>query len=141
MVAKTFHPFDSRLEHRAAGSAAMTSTTTLDTITQRAASRTMYLTKLYVESIAVDGGDESYTLSIELSDDNFSTINEVAAQRVMGDASLLTEAGDTVAGDEFEVYWTNEVSGVTYQYWRVRIIHAGSTSSIACHCYSTKVGV
>lgn len=141
MVAKTFHPYDSRLEHRAAGSAALTTTTTLDTITQRAATRTKYLTKFYIESVDVANGDETYTLSIELSDDNFSTINEVAAVRVMGDATQLTEAGDTVAGDEYELEWSTEVSGTTYQYWRVRLIVAGTSPSMGILCYSTKIGV
>lgn len=141
MVAKTFHPFDSRLEHRAAGSAALTSTTTLDTITQKAATRTKFITKCYVESIDVANGDETYTLSVECSDDNFTTINEVAAVRVMGDATQLTEAGDTVAGDEYELEWSTEISGVTYRYWRVRLIVAGTSPSMGIHCYSTRVGV
>ena len=137
MVAKKFRPFDSRLEHRAAGSAALTTTTTLDTQTQRTNTRTEFVTKFYIESVDVANGDETYTLSVELSDDNFSTINEVAAVRVMGDATQITEAGDTVAGDEYELWWSTEVSGVTYRYWRVRLIVAGTSPSMGIHCYST----
>ena len=137
MALKKFRPFDSRLEHRAASAAALTATATLETVTQRAATRTEFCTKFYIESVKVSAGDESYTLSIELSNDNFTTLDEVAAMKVMGDASVLVEAGDTVAGDEYELFWTTEVSGVTYQYWRVRLIAAGTSPSMGLHCYST----
>lgn len=141
MSAKTFHPFDSRLEHRTVGSAALTATTVLDTQTQRDKTRTVFLTKCYVESIDVANGDETYTLQVELSNDNFTTIDEVAAQRVMGDATQLSEAGDTEVGDEYEMRFSTEVNGVTYQYWRVRLVVAGTSPSMGLHCYSTKMGV
>ena len=51
------HPFDARLEHRAVGSAALTSATVIDTITQRAAMRTAYRTIVGVESIDIGDGE------------------------------------------------------------------------------------
>ncbi len=141
MVAKTFHPFDSRLEHRAAGTAAMTATTTLDTITQKSDTRTKFITKGYVESVDVASGDELYRLVVELSSDNFTTIDAVAAIREMGDATQILEATDTAAGDEFELHWTTEVAGVTYRYWRVRLVVSGTSPSMGLLCYSTRMGV
>ena len=138
MVAKKFHPFDSRLEHRAAGSAALTADTTLDTVNQRAATRTEFITKVYVESIDVASGDEQYDVRVELSNDDFVTIDAVAAVRSMGDASVLIEATDTEVGDEFELHWTTEVAGVTYQDWRVVLDVSGTSPSIGLLCYTTR---
>lgn len=137
MVAKKFRPFDSRLEHRAANSAALTATTTLADMDQKAQTRTEFVTKFYVESIDVASGDEKYTLLVELSNDDFTTVDAVGGLREMGDATQIYEVTDTAAGDEFELWWSTEVAGVTYRYWRVRLIVAGTSPSMGIHCYST----
>ncbi len=134
-----YHAFDSRLEHRAAGSAALTSDTTLDTITQKAETRTEFITKVYVEAITVSGGDEKYDIWIELSNDNFSTVDATGPMIEMGDASVLKSATDTAVGDEFEIYWTTEVAGVVYRYARVVLDVTGSAPSITLHSYSTRM--
>lgn len=132
-----YYPYDSRLAHRALGSAAQTSTATVATVAEKAAQRTVYLTKIILEAIAIDGNDEKYTFVVELTNDAFTTI-EVAAALDFG-ATEVRQSGapDSVAGDELEMIWTTEKDGVKYGTWRLRCIHAGSTSSITYGAYST----
>lgn len=136
-----YHPFDSRLEHRALGSAALTSTTVLDTITQRAAARTAYRTLINIEAIDIANSDEIYTLVVELSDDNFSTVNEVAAIADFGDTAVRQSgAPDSAAGDTREVLWTTECNGVKYDYARLKLFVAGTSPSITLGCFSSVLG-
>lgn len=132
-----YYAFDSRLEHRALGSAAMTSATVLDTITERAAHRTMYMTKVIVEAIVISNDDETFQVVIECSNDSFSTI-EVAAILDLG-ATEVRQSGapDTVAGDEYEMYWSTEINGTKYSSWRVKVFMAGTAESITMGCYSS----
>lgn len=133
-----YHALDTRLQHRAPGSSALTADTVIDTITQRAAGRTDYMTKIYIEAIDIAGSDELYTFVIELSDDNFSTVNEVAAIRDFGDVAVRQSgAPDSVAGDNIEMFWSTEVNGVVYKYWRLNMLKAGTTVSITFHAYSS----
>ena len=133
-----YHPFDGRLEHRALASAALTATTVLATITQRAAMRTDYLTKVIIEAIDIVSSDELYTLVVELSDDNFATVNEVAAICDFGDTAVRQSgAPDTVAADEVEIPWNTERNGVVYQYARLKLFAAGTTPSITLGVHST----
>lgn len=136
-----YHPFDSRLEHRALGAATLTSATVLDTITQRAAERTAYRTVVNVESIVIANDDETYQIVVELSDDNFSTVNEVAAILDLG-ATEVRQSGapDSAAGDSYEMLWTTECNGVKYQYARIKIFMAGTAEEIGLGCYSTILG-
>lgn len=136
-----FYPFDSRLEHRALGSATLTAAATLgDVIDQRAAHRTMYMTKVIVESIVITNDDESYQIVAELSDDNFSSIAEVAAILDLG-ATEVRQSGapDSAAGDEYEMYWSTEVNGVKYRYARLRIYMSGTAEEIGLGCYSSVI--
>ncbi len=76
---------------------------------------------------------------LEVSDDDFSTVNEVAAIRDFGD-TVVRESGtpDTVAGDEIEIFWSTDVNGVVYKYWRLNLVITGAGSeSITFHAYST----
>lgn len=132
-----YHPFDSRLEHRAVGSAAQTATAVVDTITQRAAMRTEYRTIVGIEALAIDGNDEAYTFVVECSNDSFSTI-EVAAMVDFG-ATEVRQSGapDSVAGDTAEILWSTEVNGTKYKDWRLKCFHAGATSSVTYYAYST----
>lgn len=135
-----YYAFDSRLEHRAVGAAAMTTTTTLDTISQRVAMRTEYVTKVGIEAIDIANSDELYTLVVELSNDSFSTV-VVAATHDFGDTAVRQSgAPDTVAGDELEFIWHTEYNGVTYKDARLRMIVAGTSPSITAHCWSSVVG-
>lgn len=133
-----YHPFDSRLEHRAPGSSAVTASEVVNTITQLAAGRTDYMTKIYVEAVDIATSDELYLFVIELSDNDFGNVREVAAIRDFGDTAVRQSgAPDTVAGDEIEIFWSTEVNGVVYRYWRLNlIITPTSTESITFHAYS-----
>ena len=134
-----YHALDTRLQHRAPGSAAITSTAVVATVNQRAAGRTDYLTKIFIEALDVAGNDELYAFVIEVSDDNFSGVNEVAAIRDFG-ATEVRQSGapDTVAGDEIEMFWSTEVNGVVYKDWRLNLIISGAGSeSITFHAYSS----
>ena len=136
-----YHPFDSRLEHRALGSAALTATTVLATITQNVGQRTAYRTLVNVEAIDIANSDEVYTLVVELSSDNFTTVNEVAMMVDFGDTAVRQSgAPDTVAGHEREILWTTEVNGVKYQYARLKLFVAGTSPSITVGCHSTVLG-
>lgn len=131
------YPFDSRLEHRALGSAAMTATTTLDTITQRAQMRTMFMTKVIVEAIKISANDELYQVVVEGSNDSFSTL-EVLAMCDFG-ATEVRQSGapDSAVGDTAELYWASEKNGVKYSAIRIRVITAGTSETITLGCYSS----
>ncbi len=134
-----FHAYDDRLNHRSPGSAAVTASEVVDTVQQRAPGRTDYLTKIYVEAIDIATSDELYKFVVELSDDNFSNVREVAAIRDFGD-TVVRESGapDTVAGDWIEIFWSTEVNGVVYRDWRLNLVITGAgTESITFHAYTT----
>lgn len=131
-------PTDQRLLHRAAAQAALTATTVLATIDQGAAMATEYTTRSIVESIDIASNDELYQLVIEVSDDNFTTVNEVAAIMDYG-ATEVRQSGapDSAVGDEKNMHWSTVVNGVPYQYWRARLIIAGTSPSIGLICHSS----
>lgn len=134
-----YHPFDTRLEHRAPGAAALAADTVLATINQRAQGRTDYTTVIYVESVEIASNDELYKWVIEVSNDNFTTVDEVAAMRDMG-ATEVRQSGapDTVAGDRIEIDWSTEVNGVRYKDWRLKLFVSGTVATgIVAHAYST----
>ena len=133
------YPFDARLEHRAVGSAAINAAeTVLDTVDTKAADRKAYATKVLIEAILISDNDETYQLVVELSNDNFTTVNEVAAILDLG-ATEVRQSGapDNAAGDEYEIYWSTEVNGVNYRYFRIKLFAAGTTESITLGCYSS----
>lgn len=132
-----YHAFDGRLEHRAVGSAAQTATAVVDTVEQRTEMRTEYRTIIGLESIAIDGNDELYDFVIEVSNDDFTTV-EVAARTDFGATEVRQSgAADSVAGDTAELMWSTEINGNKYQDWRLRCIHTGATTSITYHAHST----
>ena len=133
-----YHALDTRLQHRAPGSAAITSTAVVETINQRAAGRTDYLTKIYVEALDIFSNDELYKFVVEVSDDDFSNVREVAAIRDFG-ATEVRQSGapDTLVGDEIEIFWSTEVNGVVYKDWRLKLFISGTTETITFHAYST----
>lgn len=136
-----YHHFDKRLEHRALGSAALTATAVLATITQQAQQRTAYRTLVNVEALDIASNDEKYTLVVELSNDNFTTIEEVAAIIDFG-ATEVRQSGapDTAAGDTAEILWTTEKNGKKYAAARLKMFVAGTTPSITFGCHSTILG-
>lgn len=135
-----YHPFDSRLEHRALGSAALTTATVLDTITQQAQQRTAYRTLVNIEAIGIATNDETYQIVVELSNDDFTTI-EVAAILDLG-ATEVRQSGapDSAAGDTYELLWTTECNGVKYEKARIKVFMAGTAETITLGCYSTVLG-
>jgi hypothetical protein len=131
------YPFDKRLEHRALGSAALTATTVLDTITERAAQRTMYLTKVMLEAIKISANDESYKVVVECSNDDFSTL-EVAATLSLGATEVReSSAPDSAVGDDYDIYWCTEINQRKYQKSRIRLVVAGTSPSITLSSHST----
>lgn len=138
-----YYPFDSRLEHRALGSAALTATAVLgDVIDQRAQHRTMYMTKVNLEAIKISANNESYKVVAEVCNSaNFSsTPLEVAGIIDLGATEVRTSgAPDNAAADEYEMYWATEVNGTKYQYARLRLVAAGTSPSITLGVYSSIV--
>lgn len=135
-----YHPLDARLEHRAIGAAALTATTTIATVTGRAAQRTPYRTLLNIESIKISANDEAYTFVVEVSNDDFTTV-EVAAELTLGATEVRTGgAPDNAAGDNYEMLWTTQVNNAGYQDWRLRMIAAGTSPSIGFSAFSSVLG-
>ncbi len=133
-----YRPFDTRLQHRAPASAALTATAVIGTINQLAAGRTEYSTIIYPEAIVINDNDELYTFVIEVSNDNFTTVDEVVAIRDMG-ATEVRQSGapDSLVGDRMEILWSSEALGIAYKHWRLKLFVAGTTPSITLHAYST----
>lgn len=128
--------FDKRLEHRALGSAAVTADTTVDTITQRVAQRTRYVTKLMIEAAKISANNELYTFVVEVSNDDFTTV-DVAAIATLGATEVRqSNAPDTLAGDEHDLYWASEVNGVPYVAARLRVLTSGTGPSITFGAWS-----
>jgi len=131
------YPFDKRLEHRALAQAALTATTVLDTIEERAAQRTMYLTKVNIEAIKKSANNESYTVVVECSNDDFATL-EVAAILSLGAAEVRqSTAPDSKVGDAYDIYWASEINGKKYKKSRIKLFTAGTSPSITMGCWST----
>jgi hypothetical protein len=132
-----YYPFDKRLEHRALGAAALTATTVLGAVTERAPQRTMYLTKVLLEAIDIASSNESYRVVVECSNDDFTTV-EVAAILDLGDTAVRQSgAPDNAAGDEYELYWCTEINGRKYKQSRIKLFTGGTTPSIQLACWST----
>lgn len=95
---------------------------------------------LDVTACAVDGGDEAYTIGVQVSDNSdFSTGSEweVAKLRI-GDQAVTDGDTDTTTG-RFELPFNNVVSdGVFKRYARIYTTHVGSTSSITFTAFATK---
>lgn len=132
--------FDSRLQHRAPGAAAITSTTTLDTITERAAQRTVYRTLVNVEAIKITANNELYNLVVQLSNDSFSTIEQGAILSMGATEVRVGGSKDSVAGDAYEIMWSTEADGTKYAAARLQLIVAGTSPSITLNCYSGILG-
>lgn len=130
------HPVDARLLHRELGQAALTATATLGSYSQRVAMRTSYVTQLLMEAIKVSGGNESYTVVVEVSNDAFTTV-EVAAILSLGHTSVrIGGAPSNAAGDMRQFYWTTEVNGIVYKDWRIRVIMAGTSPSLTASAFT-----
>lgn len=132
-----YYAYDARLESRPPGQAAITATTNLATISQRAAMRTEYLTKVTLEVIKVSALNEGYTMAVQVTNDSFATF-ECAALLSLGHSSVrLASSASNLAPATFEFDWSTEVGGVVYKDWRVRLILAGTAPSIQCAINST----
>ena len=136
-MSNKMYPFDARLEHRAVASAAQTATAVVATVEQRVAMRTDYMTRIGLESIAIDGNDELYTFVVEVSNDDFTTIAVAAMADFGATETRQSGAVDSVVGDFVDLEWSTEVGGVKYQDWRLKCFHAGSTSSIGYFAHSS----
>ena len=132
-----YHPYDTRLDHRAIGSAALTATTTLATITERAAQRTAYRTLATLGTTKISANNELYQLVAELSNDDFTTV-VVAGVTDFG-ATEVRQSGapDSAAGDTAELLWTTEHNGIKYDTARIRLVISGTSPSIVISSHST----
>jgi hypothetical protein len=135
------YAFDSRLEHRAVGAAALTATATLDTISQRVAMRTEFVTKVYLEAITINDDDELYQVVVELSNDDFTTTYVAAVHDFGATEVRLSGAPDSAAGDSLEFIWHTEYNGQTFKDARIRMVIAGTSPSITASCWSGVVGI
>lgn len=135
-TANVYRNFDSRLEHRALGSAAVTATATVVTKAERVPQRTRYATKFILEAIKISANDEAYTFVVEVSNDAFTT-KEVAAVLSVGPVETrVGGAPDNAAGDEYDLFWSTEVNGRVYEDWRIRLVIAGTSPTITFGCWS-----
>ena len=135
------HSFDSRLEHRALGSAALTAATVLATVNEPAARRVAYRTLLNLEAVKVSAGNEVYTVVVELSNDGFSTVGATAAIASFGDSTARQSGvADSAAGDIHEMLWSTEVNDVKYADWRIKLFVGGTAPSLTVGAYSTVLG-
>ena len=132
--------FDARLQHRAPGAAAITSTTTLDTITERAAQRTVYRTLVNVEAIKITANNELYNLVVQLSNDGFTTIEQGAILSMGATEVRVGGSKDSAAGDTYEIMWSTEADGTKYAAARLQLIVAGTSPSITLNSYSGILG-
>ena len=132
--------FDVRLQHREPGAAALTTTTTLDTITERAAQRTVYRTIVNVEAITINDNNELYNLVIQLSNDGFTTIEQAAILSLGATEVRVGGSKDSAAGDTYEIMWSTEADNVKYTESRLRLVISGTTPSITLNCYSAILG-
>lgn len=94
-----------------------------------------------VTDAAVDGGDEAYTIQVQLSDNSgFSAGSEYegAALRI-GDAAVTGGDVDTTTG-RYVIPFHNRVAsdGTCLRYARVYTTHVGSTSSITFTAFAAK---
>tara|TARA_R110000851_G_scaffold22626_7_gene67002 strand:- start:1994 stop:2410 length:417 start_codon:yes stop_codon:yes gene_type:complete len=132
-----YYPTDARLEHRAIAQAAVTATAVIATMDQRAAQRSDFTTLIGIEAIKISANDELYKFVVEVSNDDFSTI-EVAAVKDFG-ATEVRQSGapDSAAGDQHEISWCTEVNGVAYDKWRLKVFISGTSPTITYHARST----
>lgn len=124
------YAFDARLEHRAAGLAALTANTTIVTKDQRAQTRTRLVTILRVESVKISANDEEYRFVIDVSNDDFTTVETAAILSLGATEARLGGGPDNIAGDEYQIHWNTEVNGTRYKDWRIRLVVAGTSPSI-----------
>ncbi len=130
--------FDARLEHRAAGLAALTADTTLADVDQRSQVRTEFVTVMRLESVKISANNEFYNVYFEVSNDDFTTVEVAAICSLGATEARLGGAVDNAAGDEYHVHWCTEVNGTNYQSWRIRLDVGGTSPSIAFSMNSTK---
>lgn len=130
--------FDARLEHRAAGLAALTADTTIADVDQRSQVRTEFVSVIRLESIKISANDEAYNFYFEVSNDDFTTVEVAAICSLGATEARLGGAVDNAAGDEYQVSWCTEVNGTVFQSWRIRLDVAGTSPSVAFSCNSTK---
>lgn len=86
---------------------------------------------LDVSAIDVAGGDEGYTIQVQLSNSaTFATGNFMAFWMVYGDSTIALETVDTAVPRHQEFGFTNEINGVRYRYCRLLLTEVGATHTI-----------
>lgn len=132
------YAFDARLEHRAAGSAALTADAVIATASQRSQTRTEFVSILRVESIKISANNEEYNFFFEVSNDGFSTVETAGILSLGATEARLGGGPDNLAGDEYQMKWSTEVNGARYKDWRIRMDVSGTSPSIAFSLNSTR---
>jgi hypothetical protein len=85
-----------------------------------------------VTAAAVDGGDEAYTIGVQVSDNSgFSSGTEYEVAKIrIGDAAVTDGDVDTTVGRYVLPFHNRAIDGTILRYARVYTTHVGSTSSI-----------
>lgn len=138
MMSSHKRAFDARLEHRPSASAALTASATIATLTQRAQSRTEFVTIARIEAVKVSAGNEEYRFIWECSNDGFATVATAAILSLGANGARLGNDPASVAGDEYDVVWNTEINGRSYKDWRIRLEVSGTAPSIAFSMNSAK---
>lgn len=128
-------PFDSDLEFRDSYAATSSAAAQVDSAAKVVDLGTgLFEADMIIDvtACAVDGGDEAYTIAVEVSDNSdFSTGSEWRVAEIqIGDAAVIGGDTDMTTG-RFVLPFNNRVSdGTLARYARVYTTHVGSTSSI-----------
>lgn len=129
------YSLDSRLEVRNVGLAALTANTTLFTHNQRGNTRTAYVAVINIESIKISANNEEYRFIMEVSNDDFSTVETAAILSLGATEARLGGGPDNVVGDAYDFMWCTEVNGTQYKSWRIRLVVAGTSPSIGLSAF------
>lgn len=123
-------PFDARMEHRKITDPAITTSQVIASFSQRAQSRTPYVTSIVLGTTKISANDEEYRFIVELSNDDFTTVETAAILSLGATEARLGGGPDNVAGDEYQMFWHTEVNGQSYKDWRIRLEVSGTSPSI-----------
>jgi hypothetical protein len=126
---------------REVGAAAVTADAYIGTqFDQTAAAATDMVLVTNIEACKVSAGDELYTLRIIGSNVANRSDGDILATLELGDGGALPIGTvDTIAGDQFHVYFRTEKGRTTYRYVDLHLDVAGTSPSITFSAYLTRM--
>lgn len=123
-------PTDQRLVHREAGLAAVTAGAIGAVVDQGVAMETKYTTRLL--PTAISGGPQ--TVVVQLSNDNFTTVNESIPLFSFGTTAQRIGGGqDALAGYDAACQWSTAVNGKSYRYFRLFLVSASGSLTLGAY--------